>query len=307
MIRFAATAAILLATTSLPHAMAIDANIAAFVHAEGFTPADAYTLEGELAPLWLDTESVSPGGQVGPLEKAVILATSAIGSTRTRTAISYGELILEQDVAPMPVSYIEVRHYNLGPTIHAQAVEEYGAENVADIEEFGTGAHMAWRFVYQPLMGNTAILIDASSRVISDKEAARQDCNGRPCLALHIDVMDDWQDIEGKLPAWPDLYFTTDENGVTTPPHVIAQLAVLGYWANAESGFYQWTGGEHPEAIADTTPYRFITIDRNLGQEAYIDATWRETEIMDDALSAISFRLVDVAGQIHLMRAGEPR
>ena len=307
MIRVAAiAAAMLLAGVTRTSAMPIDADIAAFVHADGFTQADAYALEQGLNPLWLDRQSISPGGQVGPLEKAVILATSAIGSTRTRTAISYGELIREEDGAPLAVSFVEVRHYNLGPALHAQAVEELGAENVADVDVFGTGDHMAWRFVFQPLMGNTAVLVDASSRTISDKEASRQDCNGRPCLATYIDVMDDWQDIEGTLPAWPELY-TTAEEGVTTPAHAIAQLAVLGYWANAESGYYQWTGGEHPESISDTTPYRFITIDRNLGQEGAIDTVWRETELMDDSLSAISFRHIDVAGQVYLMRAAEMR
>lgn len=306
MTRLAFAAALLLAGTSLASAMAIDANIAAFVHAEGFTQADAYGLEQDLSPLWFDGDSATPGGQVGPLEKAVMIAAASIGSTRTRTAVSYGELILQEDGAPMAVSYIEVRHYNLGPAIHAQTVDEYGAENMADIEEFGTGPHMAWRFVFQPLMGNTAILMDASSRIISDKQASRDDCNGRPCLDLSAEPAGDWRPIEGTLPAWPELYHNTD-GAVATPAHAIAQLAVLGYWANAEAGYYQWTGGEHPEAVSDTTPYRFLTIDRNLGQEAVIDTIWRETALNDDALSAISFRRLDVAGQVTLMRASEAR
>jgi hypothetical protein len=304
MTRFAFATALLLAGTSLASAIDIDVDIASFVQAKGFTQADANGLEQDLSPLWFDVDSVSPGGQVGPLEKAVIMATAAIGSTRTRTAVSYGELILEEDGAPMAVSFIEVRHYNLGPTLHAETVAAYGAENTADIEEFGTGPHMAWRFVFQPMMGNTAILLDASSRIISDKQASRDDCNGRPCLDVGAVMPGEWEAIEGTLPTWPELYHNTDGE-LTTPAHAIAQLAVLGYWANSESGYYQWTGGEHPEAIADTTPYRFITIDRNLGQEAVIDTIWRETALNDDALSAISFRHVDVAGQVHLMRASE--
>jgi len=306
MTRLAFATALLLAGTSLASAMAIDANIAAFVHAEGFTQADGYGLEQDLSPLWFDVDSATPGGQVGPLEKAVMIAAGSIGSTRTRTAVSYGELILQEDGAPMAVSYIEVRHYNLGPAIHAQTVDEYGAENTADIEEFGTGPHMAWRFVFQPLIGNTAILMDASSRIISDKQASRDDCNGRPCLDLSAEPAGDWLPIEGTLPAWPELYHNTD-GAIATPAHAIAQLAVLGYWANAESGYYQWTGGEHPGAVSDTTPYRFLTIDRNLGQEAVIDTIWRETALNDDALSAISFRRLDVAGHVTLMRASEAR
>ena len=67
------------------------------------------------------------------------------------------------------------------------------------------------------------------------------------------------------------------------------------------------SGPPFSESISDTTPYRFITIDRNLGQEGAIDTVWRETELMDDSLSAISFRHIDVAGQVYLMRAAETR
>lgn len=306
MTRLAFATALLLAGTSLASAMPIDADIAAFIFAKGFSQADAYAMEQDLSPLWFDGDSVSPGGHVGPLEKAAMLALSATGATRTRTAISYGELIHQEHGAPVAVSYIEVRNYNLGPAIHAQTVADYGADNTADIEEFGVGPHMAWRFVFQPLRGNTAILLDASSRIISDKQASRDDCNGRPCLDLSAEPPGSWEAIEGTLPQWPELYHNTD--GMTaTPAHAIAQLAVLGYWANSESGSYQWTGGEHPEAITDTTPYRFITIDRNLGQEAAIDVVWRETALNDDSLAAIEFRRLDVAGEVYLMRASQLR
>lgn len=304
MIRTAAALTLVLATTAWASADETDTAIADFINAPGFDAIDVVPLEMELADQWLDTDKVSPGGSVGPIEKALIIATDAIPSTRTRTAVSYGELIADDGA---PLSFIEVRHYNLGPAVHAATVEAYGAEDTADVSEFGTGDHMAWRFVFRPMMNNAAILIDASQHTIAPKEAAKQDCDGRKCLDLYSGFDDrDWEEIEGTLPAWPDIY-TTDSDEISTPAHAIAQLAVLGFWANAELGFYQWTGGEHPESVRDTTPYRFISIDRNLGQEVGIDAVWRETELMDDELSAIAFRRAEVAGQVFLMRSSEQR
>ncbi|ODT70048.1 MAG: hypothetical protein ABS75_14550 [Pelagibacterium sp. SCN 63-23] len=304
MIRFAATIALLLAGTSLAAAQTLDEEITSFINAEGFEPRDAFALETELSEAWLDIDSLSPGGRVGPIEKAMMLADLAIPAQRTRSDIAYGE-ILGEDGAP--TSFIEIRHFNLGPVIRADTADAYGEENTAPLEDFGVGDHMAWRFVLRPEMNNAAILIEASSRLITDKEASKAECSGRPCLDPYLSFDDvDWQQIDGKLPTWPPLYPTESED-VATPAHAIAQLAVFGYWASAESGEYQWTGGEHPEGARGAEPYRFIAIDRQLGQEASIDTVWRETKLNDDSLSAISFRRQEAAGEIVLMRASESR
>lgn len=307
MIRICATIALLLSTTALSTAQSLDEEVAAFIEAEGFVRQDVMALETALSDNWLDTVSVSPGGLVGPIEKAVMIADEAIPSTRTRTEISYGEIIADDNGAPLPVSFITVRHFNLGEVIRAETAEAYGEENTAGIEEFGLGDHMEWRFVFHPLMGNTAVMLDASSRVIPADEAEISHCGGRLCLDPYMGFEDvEWEEIPATLPAWPELYPTVSDE-IATPAHAIAQLAVLGFWANVESGFYQWTGGEHPESIRGSDPYRFIDIDRNLGQEVSIDTAWRETQVNDDSLYAIMFRRADVAGQVYLMRASQPR
>lgn len=302
MIRLSIALAGLLAATSLTAAQTPEEAIRSFIDAPGFIVADAGTIENTLLDQWLDLTSITPGGTVGPIEKAVMIADKAITSSRTRTDIAYGEII---DAEGAPISLIEVRHFNLGPALHAMTVEAYGEEDTADIAEFGEGPHMAWRFAFQPLMNNSGVLIEASSRVISDKEAAKSECSGRPCLdaTASFDAIA-WEEIPGNLPSWPEIY-ATQSGEIATPAHAIAQLAVLGYWANSESGYYQWTGGEHPESIRGPEPYRFIAIDRDLGQDTGIDAVWRETNLNDDELSAISFRRADVAGQVYLMRASE--
>lgn len=306
MIRFFFATVLLLAGSAIASAQAVTQQDAdAFILAHGFERLDFLALEDELYGLWLDDDAVTPGGAVGPLEKAMWIADRAMPSVRTRTAIAYGEMIHDDNGAPLAISFIEVRHFNLGPAIRDQVAKDYGEENTAPVEQFGTGEHMAWRFIFQPLMNNSAVLVDASSRVISPKEAAKSDCTGRPCLDLYagFDAIE-WENIDGQVSAWPRLY-SDQSDEVSTPAHAIAELAVFGYWANAESGQYQWTGGEHPEGARGSEPYRFIGIDRHLGQEASIDAIWRETLLNDDELAAISFRRAEVAGSVYLMRASE--
>lgn len=308
MIRTATTLALLLSATSLASAQSIDDAITSFIHADGFEAHPSFDLEDSLAGTWLDTHKITPGGTVGPLEKAMLIADQAIASNRTRSLISYGEMLVDEDSASMPYSFIEIRHYNLGPTIHAETVEAYGAENTADIEEFGTGEHMAWRFVFRPLMGTSAALMDASSRVITPKQASRQDCNGAPCLSTaptHED-MAVWEEITGESKGWP-LNYPDMVDEVTTPAYAISSLATLGYWANAESGEYEWTGGEHPEAARGHEPYRFISVERNLGQEIGLDTVWRETLLNDDSVSELLYRHIDIAGYHTVMRASVER
>lgn len=297
--------ALLLATTIPVAAQPLDAAMHDFLGAPGFQSEDVSALDESLADHWLDGTAMTPGGGVGPIEKALLIAAEAIPSIRTRTAISYGERIGEDG---SPTSFITLRHYNLGPVIRAETADAYGEENTADIEEFGLGDHMEWRMVFQPVMGHAAMLFDASRRVIPQDEAEQDDCFGRLCLDPYagFDEMAEWDETSNTLPAWPDIY-PVQSDDVSTPANAVAELAVLGYWASAESGSYQWTGGEHPEAIRDATPYRFISIDRHLGQEASIDTVWRETALNDDSLFAVLYRRAEVAGEVYLMQAAEAR
>lgn len=303
--RISATLLLLLAAPAFAQTSEVNDAITKFVGAPGFERLDPVTTEQDLNAFWLDLETISPGGPIGPIEKALLTATSAIPSTRTRTAISYGEMVDEE---AGPISFIELRHYNLGPQIRNDAIDAYGAENVGTPDDFGTGDHMAWRFVFMPLMNNAAIVRDVSNRTISPDDAADDECTGRPCLDPYASFEDmaDWQEMGGTLPDWPAQY-PDAVDGLSTPAHTIAELAVMGFWASAESGTYQWTGGEHPEAARNFQPYRFIGIDRDLGQEAMIDSVWRETLVNDDALSEILFRRLEIAGQVYLMQAGVER
>ena len=153
MIRTAPVAAALLLTTALASAQPLDDQIHDFIYAPGFTAEDIGRLDERLINQWLDLTVATPGGTVGPLEKAMLIADMAIEGIRTRSALAYGEVIGEDGT---PYSFVEVRHYNLAAVIHAETEDAYGPENTAPVEEFGLGDHMAWRFVFMPEMNNAA-------------------------------------------------------------------------------------------------------------------------------------------------------
>ena len=148
MIRMLALSALLLAGTGIATANDIETAIDQFLAPPGYERVDVIALEQSLQEYWLDTTTIGPGGAVGPIEKALLIATGAIPSERTRTARAYGELYDEQHGR---LSFIELRHYNLGPAIRDMAIEAYGADNTADASEFGEGEHFGWRFVFMPL------------------------------------------------------------------------------------------------------------------------------------------------------------
>lgn len=307
MFRLSATAlSLVLASTSLSLAQSdIDEAIAQFTGAKGFELVDTETLETTLASYWLDTDAITPGGTVGPIEKALLIADDAIPGKRTRTELAYGQM-LDEDATP--VSFIEVRHFNLGPSLRAELAADLGEENVADAAEFGTGEHRAWRFVFTPMMNNEAVLLQAASKEISPKDASKQDCEGTPCLDTFRDFgeMADWTEVEGEQPDWPLLYADIVDE-VATPAYAAARLATLGYWANAESGDYQWTYGEQPEGVERYEMFRFLSIDRNLGNESGTQAVWHETKLNDDAVTDLWYRFDDIAGFHYIFTASEGR
>lgn len=305
MIRTLATTALLLASTGIATANDLETAIDQFLAPPGYERVDIEALEQSLQDYWLDTTTISPGGAVGPIEKALLIGTGAIPSERTRTALAYGELHDEQHGR---LSFIELRHYNMGPAIRDMAIEAYGADSTADASEFGEGEHLGWRFVFMPLMGNTAVLVDAARTVIDPDIAYDQDCTGRPCMNLDypFDSIADWEETDTSAPHWPRQYPESD-GLIATPAHAAAELAVIGWSANVESDAYQWTGGERPESADYFHPWRFIGIDRNLGQEAAIDAVWQETQLMDDSLSAMAFRRLELPGATYWFGAATPR
>jgi hypothetical protein len=293
----------LVAATS-GQAAEIDTTIADFLDAPGFARADWERINAQLAENWLRTDLVSPGGNVGPVEQAVLLADAENAADRTRTAIAYGEVIVDDNGAPSTYSFVELRRYNLGPAIREALIAELGADAVDDAEAFGEGPHEAWRLVFAPVMGNVAALLEASHRIIPEDEAAGADCTGRPCLDVFV-TLDDlaaWEDAGLDEVTWQP-HFAASAEGIVTEAHAIAELEVAQRVAGVEGEQYLWSGGEHPEAIADETPFRFYAIDRNLGQELAVDAVSINTRLNDDSIRDMMIRRIEVAGDVYWLSA----
>ncbi|SFZ82279.1 Ca-activated chloride channel family protein [Devosia enhydra] len=302
----ALVAALAVATPAL--SAEIDETIAAFIGAPGFVVADAADANDTLAGQWTRTDLIAPGGNVGPVEQAILLAGADAALDHTRTSIAYGEVLVEEDGAPARYSFVELRRYNLGPALHAALVDQLGAENVAELSEFGEGPHRAWRLVFFPVMGSVAALLDVSARDIGDDEAASDECGGRPCLDpdATLDARAEWSEADAVLADWTP-NFLDRVDGVATEAQAIAELEIAQYLATSDGGDYLWTGGEHPEAVGDATPFRFYEIDRNLGQELVVDALSVNTELNDDSIRDMLVRRIDVAGEVYWLNAAIPR
>lgn len=308
MIRLACALVAALAVATPTLSAEIDETIASFIGETGFVVQDWAAASEALAAQWTRTDLMTPGGAVGPVEQALLLASAESGLIHTRTSIRYGEVMVDEDGAPSRYSFVELRRYNLGPAVHATLVSGLGAENVADISEFGEGPHQAWRLVFFPVMGSVAALLEVSARDIGDDEAASDECGGRPCLDpdATLDARAEWSEADAVVADWTP-NFRDRVDGVATEAQAVAELEIAQYLATSEGGDYLWTGGEHPEAVGDATPFRFYEIDRNLGQDLVVDALSVNTELNDDSIRDMMVRRIDVAGEVYWMNAAIPR
>jgi hypothetical protein len=160
----------------------LDATISSFVTGDGFVSQDAETVDGKLQAVFAQSSAMRADGNVSALEKALLLVDALEGTLpRARYMVRYGQVMGEDSVSAGPVSFVTVERYNFGPVIHRMVVEEYGAENAADVEEFGVGPHVAWRIVTRPVMGQEAAILEVARKEISDDDAQAQ---GRTAVPL---------------------------------------------------------------------------------------------------------------------------
>lgn len=259
-----------------------------FLSADGYEKQDGSTLAAaigeQLTPL--NPESVfRPVADIGPFVKAVLALEAVDGVIeRSRYRIRYGfERIPMPPGGPTPFSFVQVDRFNLGPAFREEAVAALGEENVAPAAAFGEGAHVSWRLVMHPMMGNAAV-IDAAARVeISEDDAATMLCLGTPCLSTAVGIMDaaPWSDME-ETDRHPEASYRTERDGLPTPAAVIEMLT-----ANVVL--------ELREGVGPTEPYAEAIIELNLGQDTALDAALRDGDMMDDSIRAIWRRISAVA------------
>ncbi len=277
-----------------------DRAVADFTGLPGWVALDSETLEILLDDkMESSATAMRPSGELSALEKTLLmLEMTEAPLDRTRTILRYGQITFDDGGAPLPVAFIQVERYNLGPALHQMAVEDYGAENVADVEEFGVGPHVAWRLAFMPIMGNQAILLAAARTEISDPDAARTQCLDRTCLDAYAlaDELHAWQEIETPITAFASPYRAAGWDEVAVNARIAAELSSVLGMASIDGETYSWVGSEQPEAAANGTPYLFLLIDRDLGQDSGTDSIMALTALNDDSISEVWARRIEFPG-----------
>ena len=269
---------------------AFDVAMSEFLALEaGFESVDVDDLELGLLAMLPETGSVfSPTGALDALSKAVMVVEMQEGRLeRSRYQLSVRLVNVEYADSPAPSQYLFVvaDRYNIGPVVHAQLVEELGADVVAPLEEFGVGPNVNWNFVMQPVQGHQAMLVAASRSVLTDEEAAWSACLNGLCLSVGWErAPQAWEAVE--TPAFEEL---APMFNLAVAEWELLNPEVMAAVVTAAAGF-------DPYMAELSGPERVIAqlvIDMNVGQDWSVAAVLRQGDLMDDSLAAIWHMAVD--------------
>lgn len=282
----------------------LDAAVSRFISEDGFAQQDAAQVDEKLLSAFPSSSAMRPDSNVSVLEKALLLVDTLEGTLpRARYMVRYGQMMDPDSEDAAPLSFVTVERYNFGPIIHKSVVEDYGAENAADISEFGVGPHIAWRIVATPIMGQEAAILEVARKEISDEEAERNDCAGRPCLSQ--DTLDDfrlWDEIAPRINL-TTAYDPTSADDIAVPARAVAEIALVAALSDGDGKDVTWRGPEHPEAARGSTPFLFVMVDKDLGQDTALDAALGQTLLNDDAIAELWTRRIEFPGSVYWMNA----
>jgi len=254
-----------------------------FVSQNGYAPVDPDTLSDDInaaiSPADHDSVFLSTS-DIGPMPLAVLATdTVELPLERIRYRLRYGTdwINAPPSAAPLPVSYIEISRFNLGPAIREDLIGSLGEDNVAGAAEFGVGPHVGWRLVTQPVMGNRAAIVAAGRMELNEQSAAQHTCLGSSCLDVGsvIEGVAPWGEME---PVAPD-----GGSGEALAPYQAADLLV-GEIDSIETD---------REPAAPSVPAWSIeaVIEVNLGQVDGSEMAYRWGGLLDDSVSAIWKRM----------------
>lgn len=224
-----------------------------------------------------------PSTDLNAFVKAVVTLQSheaEAGDTvleRYRYRLRYGQNEIPQPpkASLLPVSFIQIDRFNIGPGTREDLIGEHGEDIVAPPAEFGEMPHVSWRLVMVPVQGQRASIVTASRKEISDANAQSETCLGAPCLDTGFTLGNavPWGDMpvpERDL----DVAYQTERNGLITPAAAIDMLSAnFSYEAR--------------EGVPTSEPFAEAVIEMNLAQDASLQAAFREGKLMDDSVSAI--------------------
>lgn len=286
--------------------LTLAASLIAHAHAEQgrepITPSllEGYTLQDEQqllekvhATLTSPASVFNAHADLNPLVLALLALEAAEGPRdRVRYRISYYPQILTPDKSalsskPQPLSLVQVDRFSLGAVIRQDAIDAYGAENVAPASDFAVGPHVSWRFFTQSQMGTRAHILAAGRNELTDAQAQALDCLGNGCLssALELEHGAAWGEVT-EVSATQNLPFATVKDGLVTP------AAALELLTQDEFFTIETTEAQPQELFSlSAAPVAVAVIELNLGQDAALDAVMRQSIADDDSLSAIWTRL----------------
>lgn len=225
------------------------------------------------------------GGLAAPV-RAVLLVDAQAGDPprHARYRVRY-DLVPGAGEQDPPIAHVEVIRLDLGRAVREDLQAQDPALPLAPPEAFGTGPHLAYRFLMQPVQGMEAHVIEAWVREVGDDEAGSLDCLEGPCLALAAEHGPDgaWQPLDARLPALP---FASAEALMPSAP---AQLAFL-LDALGEDARRPVPRGESP---------RFeFSLGRNVdGQVDMASSVARNAVVFDDAIGThwVRWRVIEGA------------
>lgn len=251
-----------------------------------------------------ESSALLPDAGMGPIEKALVFVDAVEGELpRARWLYRYGQTVEQGSTGRDTTLYfIDVARFNLGPAIHAETVEAYGAENTDTPEAFGAGPTLSWRLVMSPVMGMTADIVEAGRREWTDEQAQGAMCFGQPCLSTAglIDGLGAWDDIDAP-PDAPRPYEPMQAGR-------LAGLAGALHGFDAASGrFTMWSQPEKPERIGTgADPFIGGLIETGLGQDPASEIAMVNAGLNDDEIRDLWFRVVDFGGALSAGRHTVP-
>lgn len=224
--------------------------------------------------------------ELDPITRAMLLfETQEVNLPHSRYRITYSTNT-STEVPEAQHDYVEVTRYNIGPSRRNELLESIPQDQVADLEEFGVGPHISWRFAMSPVMGMQSGLMHASRKELTDAEAQATDCLGEPCLGLTDPSGPelDWQTIQSPQLVEP-IYNKKTELIIARPTRIIQEI-----WASMAPD-----GIEPLPYIKEQAPFVFVVSWNTSGQEIFASALAHESQVMDDSVAAVWTRRDEVA------------
>ena len=271
-----------------------------FVRGEGYAEQDVDLIDSAVDDLLSTSEPGSllrAGADITPLGKGILVVEARDRALpRTRYRVRYGTAIAHspQSGARPVLSLVQVDRFSLERAVMDSYV---GTANEPYLSgELGpTGPHVSYRLVMYPTQGSVAQLIAISRREIADTSAAREVCNGVPCMhpAPAAEEAIGWEVMEEVNAEFTSAY-ERSRHGMLTPTAVTELAAVELGAAWVDQGRIAWRGFEERESVIPGLSFVEAVIETGLGQDDVVEAWVREGDVMDDDVLAVWQRIVSL-------------